>query len=1095
MPSALEPAGDFAGVLPRALRVVGSLCVIVLAYWLYSWTVVPLIEPPAEGPETSAVLSPITPPEQVGSRWKDFKVLFHEGDWQLKEPKVLDNDNGRTRLLFQNYQNHGNGCITINPCCIVHIPDGASASPQERLNRAIIMEAPEGATLQFDRPFQPSGAEIGHLQSGELLGRVTIRSKGRSTGPEDELRIVTQNIKLKGRDVWTLDPIDFRMGASYGRGQDMHIRFLPSEEGGSSGAGLNLGALEKFELRHLDRLHIEKAKTATVPSTAKPATPAASASPTDRLGGDVPAEVSCRGPFRFFMDRQAATFEDQVSVLGINPEGPCDQLTCDVLTIFFVDGRVPPPKGPKGKATAVKGPPGLTDLVARRLDAVGNPVIVNSPRRDTQARAQHLEYDLKSESVVLTSPDESWLRQGPVGAVNEIHAPRLQYDPAAEPGRMGRAVADGPGWFRGVMSGKAATPQTNPPQSLAAYPPQPAPQSSPPAPPRPIEARWAQQMFIRPQGEFQVLSLTGGALLASEETGRLEGREIHFWLKELLPQTPNGQSKLEPDHMLAVGNVWLEAKQLSARVEHMEVWFERRVAARGGANPPERQRRLEQLPAGSPPRTTDARGPERQWHLTALHLSAEDVSLTPLQNQIAPAPAQGQAPVTAPESHYEVTGRVLRAVMLLPDQGDSSAGGEAELAEVVVEENVMLVETQTAKPGDKRLLVTGDRLHAIAPKSPQGIIEVVGRPAHFEARGLTLAGGNINLNRGTNRLWVDGPGLMTVPMQGNFRGETRPQTPLPAQGGTVEIRWRDSMTFDGRDARFEGSATAATASGNLQTETLEVRFLRRISFAEEKQSQEQTKIEKILCRGGVRMENRKMEGQKLVSIQRMQAAHLTVNEISGALEAGGPGWLSQVSRGSADPMVGSGGPGRAVAPPRRPAPANADELTGLVVRFSRSLTGNMQREHSEYIFDDDVRSAYAPVTDWNAILDPDHPELLGPRGAALCCRRQLTIRQTPALSDGSRPLEVLAEGNVKIESQTYTAGCDHASYDQAKDLLILEGDGRTGAELFRQYTIGGETTKTTAQRILYWPHTDHVKADNIGSLDLRQFPAGPPGKR
>ena len=44
----------------------------------------------------------------------------------------------------------------------------------------------------------------------------------------------------------------------------------------------------------------------------------------------------------------------------------------------------------------------------------------------------------------------------------------------------------------------------------------------------------------------------------------------------------------------------------------------------------------------------------------------------------------------------------------------------------------------------------------------------------------------------------------------------------------------------------------------------------------------------------------------------------------------------------------------------------------------------------------------------------------------------------------------------------FTARAARISYDQKKDLLILEGDGRTDAELYRQLTPGGAVSKAAA---------------------------------
>ncbi|MGC3970026.1 MAG: hypothetical protein QM775_22680 [Pirellulales bacterium] len=58
------------------------------------------------------------------------------------------------------------------------------------------------------------------------------------------------------------------------------------------------------------------------------------------------------------------------------------------------------------------------------------------------------------------------------------------------------------------------------------------------------------------------------------------------------------------------------------------------------------------------------------------------------------------------------------------------------------------------------------------------------------------------------------------------------------------------------------------------------------------------------------------------------------------------------------------------------------------------------------------------------------------------------------------------------------------TYAQGKDLLVIEGDGRTAAELYHQKHAGGENSGTTAQRFMVWPSTNRVQVDGANFLDL-----------
>ncbi|NQU21687.1 MAG: hypothetical protein HQ567_10415, partial [Candidatus Nealsonbacteria bacterium] len=65
----------------------------------------------------------------------------------------------------------------------------------------------------------------------------------------------------------------------------------------------------------------------------------------------------------------------------------------------------------------------------------------------------------------------------------------------------------------------------------------------------------------------------------------------------------------------------------------------------------------------------------------------------------------------------------------------------------------------------------------------------------------------------------------------------------------------------------------------------------------------------------------------------------------------------------------------------------------------------------------------------------------------------------------------------------------------AKGMLVLEGDGRADAELFRQQQVGGPTSKAAAQKIYYWPKIKRLKIEGARSLELNRIPGGDPRKR
>ena len=142
-----------------------------------------------------------------------------------------------------------------------------------------------------------------------------------------------------------------------------------------------------------------------------------------------------------------------------------------------------------------------------------------------------------------------------------------------------------------------------------------------------------------------------------------------------------------------------------------------------------------------------------------------------------------------------------------------------------------------------------------------------------------------------------------------------------------------------------------------------------------------------------------------------------------------------------------------------------------------------------------MRSIYGPVAAWEARLNPDE---LGPDDWLMNCDL-LTVRQmnpNPTAADPQhRPIELEAEGNTEIEGDVFTAHAHRMTYTEAKDVVMLEGDGRNKAELYRQAHPGDEQAHTEAERILYFRSTDQVSINGFSSGDVDLGPAPPKPKK
>jgi len=1037
------------------LRIAGSFVIVLVVYWTYALTAVPLIEPSLDDSRPAPVSEERirhAEKERTGQQMAELAALFPPGSLEIKNPKILQSD--RVKLLIGDYQTEPDGNVRIQPCVIILLPEPDGPAPAESLKQAIVLEAPRGALLRFDQKFDLARAKIGRLVGGRFDGPITIRSAGKTDDPDDDLLVVTQDVQLTEEVISTRDAVRFRHGPHFGSGREMRIRLLAGDQsgGGPVGQQSKVGGLESFELAHLDRLHlllpgenVSLEPAAAAPPAAPPASQASSPPPASdvRPRQAVPVEITCEGPFRFDAVRREASFETRVVVTSLDSDtGQQDRLyNCDRLSVYFQRRAG---KTPAAGATGTE-PPGVGDLEPCRLVAVGNPVEFDFPSRSARGRAGRLDYDLIRKDATLTGETPVFLQY----ESHQIEARRIEYRSPQPPWLSGSAVAAGPGWIRGRINDR--------------------PDGS-------FEARWNGQLRFAPFEQNQVISFTGGAELAYGAIGRLAANEIYFYLFEYPPATGSQRPRLEPDRLKAGGDVRIGSPRISGELADLEVWFERAAgAAESGlvANSGD---------AGAPGGNGGAMGPP---HGGSARHGQDSSAADPLLQGGPPAPA-ASASAQPPERHFHVTARLLQARVVLHAEGE-----QPDIAELTILDHVELKQTQTVAPDEAPVIVHGESIYVRDASKPYAALTVKGAPAHFEGRGLTMVGGNINLNQGTNVLSVEGPGWMDLPPTDvDLRGR-----PTPSKE-PLRVEWRDRMKFDGRTMHLVGNVRAVSRLQQLITETLDASLNQMVRFAESEMLQDQSafKLQQLVCPGKVWIESRsfdEQDGRLQQSYEQIEVKNLVVNNASGNLTADGPGWVHSVSRSSGGLGSWAGLPslsptaGQDATPAASPAAADPNSLNYLYVRFQGRITGNVHNR--EITFHDEVHALFGKVLSWEAALSEDNPDTWGPDGGLLNTDH-LTVREMPSPVGGQRSTELEALGNTRIEGRDFAAFCTRMCYNQSKDMMLLEGDGQTKATLLRQKRVGGFQNKASAQRFLYWPKTGRAKSTGVGSVEINQAP-------
>jgi lipopolysaccharide export system protein LptA len=1007
-------------MLRRIFRSLVVFAALIVAYQAYILLAVPRMEPPLA--LRKSLKSNRDERDQAAKSITKYQLLlsnyFPKDHWsQLRPPKVIASSSEQAMLVLDDYERHDDGRVDIERFALLVFP----TPPREGITPprdAIILESTQGARLEF-ADFRPERGQIGQITRGQFPGRITIRSDMNEPGPEDDLLIETSDLEMNSKLLYTASPVRFRMGKNIGGGRELEIRFLADEHVKPNDPGLKIAGIDALEIRREVRMRLQLETDSLLPgSHAEPA-------PADLRRGNKkpPVEVTCSGPFTFDFVRYVASLDRDVDLRQLNPNGPSDQLFCYQLDIHFAPKTLPA----SGRQAVVVDPEDRQERELGRLEpaaivAEGHPVVVTSPARQAQARGDRIQIALREQRVRVAGTGAML-----VYGVNVLRAPTIDYQhPARESATtIGRFRAGGPGTLHYVLD--------------------------PAKPEQFFQAMWQKTVELSRENGQPVLTLDGRPQLGIANAGSLTADRMKVFLRELdgtaaagLPIAGgnDGGSKMQvaPDRLLATGRVEIHSPQLTGRTAELLAVFRVQTSTRDEVSP--------DPAAGGLAASLNAPARDRQQ---AFHIESDKMQLDIRMH------GQSVEPAT-----LACNGNVVfREVPLVAsaEQPLEIRGGQLTVDRI---ESAPYITLRGANDSGATGSASASQF------------------AQLSGRGISVLTDVVELDSRDNRLWSERPGKATLLVTRNLDGQAA--TPFP-----LEITWQGGLAFDGRTITFERNVVVAGTGDTLRCDRLAAKLSAPIQF-KEGINQKAIDLSEIECQGQVTIDHLARDAVGVTSHERTQLAGLRVNMQTGELGGLGPGIIRSTRFGNGLDAL-TNGPGQAVATITPPQPAAGNKLHFLRVDFQSRLEGNIYTR--ELTFYDRVRTVYGPVDAWEQELDAARPETLPPDAMTLFCDRlrinedPVAARLAPAGPSGdSRPMgpvQLQALGNVRIAGQSPTQGAfsaqaARASFEQAKDVFILEGDGRTPATLWR---TGQRGSPPAARKITYVRSTGQITVDGI----------------
>lgn len=970
----------------------------------------------------------------------------------------------------------------------------------------------DAALLEFAHKFDMRNPKPGRVVGGSLQGPVQIRGA-------NGLAINTRNLNFSESSLraWSDNEIDFVWGEHRGKAQGLEIDLIrqdgPPDDDKPAVAGLRT-------IRLLNHVELWLQPGASDPRRQE----AAATTNTRPAGGRPPVHITCDGKLEYKLEVLMAVLSNNVRVVQPTSTGLSDRLTTETLALEFVRGGTeaepigaelhpenaasgsqqaagtvgdtpgvdvasvakPTPPAERearpeaGRPAKPDGEQGLDGLQFRWLKASGPGTRIESDKALLTASMDELIYDEPTRTVTLrgTTPVRVLQRN------NQLQCPEIAVvlDDEEE---IVSAHCRGNG--RLIRYGGPLSPDPDTPRPKVDF-----------------AARWEGELNYEPDQATggNTIDLQKRVILTRPGGLRLSAERVRVWLardeaaegegprnKRRLPE----DNRTRPERMLALRQVEIKSPQMIGATERLELWFEegqlgpppvagreanttgiakiRRADGRTDSEGVD-QSRVHQTQAGtsSRPGETDepanaladdrgaaqiagrpagrgtGAGPER---LSPDRLASENADTPTLGEAAAgekgPTRLGGNSPLL-------ISADVIRVQMLLN-------GDDADVDRIRTEGHVRV--TQSHGPQVAPLDVRGDRLQLWNYTNDRQVLQVQGKPAHVNDRGLRLEGEDVRFDRGANLATVQGKGVLRLPIRNGIDGRQLPESRL------VDIFWKEKMEFDGQTARFFASVRTQLDGTELACEEMQVRLTRRVSFVADNADQE-PELERVTCRDGVNVKSHEYQENRLQGVRLASGHEFVFEQQTGEMLGEGPGelvfWTRSGGQGLAD--LAGPGPKGAKSKPAKGGPTLGWSYTR--VEFSGRMKGNANQRRST--FQDRVRVVYGPVDSPSGLIDVDRlPALAG----TLRCE-ELTVTQMPAVRNNPEYVTLLAKGNAELEGRAdtgwFSALAYTVSFDQSKGMYVLAGDGKREAEITRETTPGAPRPAVNrAMRIEFLP--------------------------
>jgi hypothetical protein len=350
--------------------------------------------------------------------------------------------------------------------------------------------------------------------------------------------------------------------------------------------------------------------------------------------------------------------------------------------------------------------------------------------------------------------------------------------------------------------------------------------------------------------------------------------------------------------------------------------------------------------------------------------------------------------------------------------------------------------------------MTGHRLTMTNAGANKQVVTLLGmpsqggrtaEPAHVRAGETHVEGQQIDVDRATSVVQIQGRSLLQWPVDKDFLGAKLTEPLL------LNIECSDGMTFDGEQAEFLKQVRVSLQESRMYCEELTATLSQPLDLSAPNRNAKPT-IRDIECRDLVRIHVHEFEESQLVRYLDAQLGRFTVNMESGDFTGEGPGEVDQWQKGGVNLDI--------VPPPAAMANRGAESTelpwSYMHLDFAGGATGNLRQKFG--VISRRVKAIYAPVEKVKTPFSQKDLSLTAPtaeRAACLKCdnlKVQMTEEKVETTGLDGKATKLFAtleaEGGASLEGHAVHANAHKMSYEEWKGLLTLSGRGNEKASVY-----------------------------------------------